>query len=467
MTGGALAARAGGGFGWLIGAAALAAAGGALFAVTAYGAGPLLLPAALLAFAAAASALARPAWGVAGALLASPLEFANLPLPTGALSPSEALFALVAIGWLGRALLTPGMVALPAPRDVPLLLLLTTFIAGLWIAVDPVDVMRVIAFWVAFYFVYLQAQSFRLEEIRLVVIAFAVAGGVLGGIGTFNYLTSGNTNLFAGGLGTGARASGTFGDPNYYASLLVLAVAPGLALLLAYPRRHLMLVPAILGAVGGLAFSLSRGGVVGFGVALVLLAIAWRRGRVAALGLIAVLAVATVLSLNPLTGVEEVGSVGERLGTLNSSLVTTDRRPEIWRTAVEVTQDHPLLGVGIKQFQYAASDRGLTEFGRPVDNVHNIPLNFAAENGLMGLAAFLVFLGGVIARGIRAASRSERLPRALALGLLAGMAGFLVQGLTQTQTRVNVIAGAFFVAAGLITALADRAAEAGHEPRPG
>jgi O-antigen ligase len=458
VAGGAFAARAGGGFGWLIGAAALAAAGGALFAVTAYGAGPLLLPAALVAVAAAAATLIRPAWGVAAALLASPLEFANLPLPSGALSPSEVLFALVAVGWMGRALLTPGTVALPAPRDAPLLVLLGTFIAGLWVAVDAADVIRVIAFWIAFYFVYLQAQSFRLEEIRLVVIAFAIAGGVLGLIGTVNYLTSGNTNLFAGGLGTGARASGTFGDPNYYASLLVLAVAPGLALLLAYPRRHLVLVPAVLGAVAGLAFSLSRGGVVGFAVAAALLAIAWRRGRVAALAFVAVLAVATVLSVNPLTGVEEVGSVGERLGTLNSSLITTDRRPEIWRTAVEVTQDHPLLGVGVKQFQYAANDRGLTEFGRPVDNVHNIPLNFAAENGIIGSVAFLVFLVMIVARGIRAASRSERLPRALALGLLAVMAGFIVQGLTQTQTRVNVIAGAFFVVAGLITALADRAA---------
>jgi O-antigen ligase len=246
-------------------------------------------------------------------------------------------------------------------------------------------------------------------------------------------------------------------------------VAPALALLLAYPRRNLVLVPAVLGAIGGLAFSLSRGGVVGFVVAVVLLAIAWRRGRIAALGFVAVLAVATVLSLNPLTGVEEVGSVSERLGTLNSSLVTTDRRPEIWRTAVEVTQDHALLGVGVKQFQYAAGERGLTEFGSPVDNVHNIPLNFAAENGLIGVAAFLVFIVAIVARGIRAASRSERLPRALALGLLAGLAGFLVQGLTQTQTRVNVIAGAFFVVAGLITALADRAAraEAELDPAPG
>jgi O-antigen ligase len=404
---------------------------------------------------------------VSGALLASPLEFANLPLPTGAVSPSEALFALVAIGWLGRALLTRGTVVLPSPRDAPLLVLLVVYLAGLFWAVDPIDVVRVVAFWAAFYFVFLQVQSFTLEEIRLVVIAFAVAAGILGAIGTVNYLTSGNTNLFAGGLATGARATGTFGDANYYASLLLLAVAPALALLLAYPRRHVLLVPAILGAVGGLAFSLSRGGLVGFGVSVVLLAVVWRRGRIAAVGFIAVVAVASVLSLNPLTGSDEIGSVGERLGTLNSSLVTTDRRPEIWRTAVEVTQEHPLLGVGVKQFQYAAGERGLTERGIPIDNVHNIPLNFAAENGLLGLVAFLVFLGQVIARGIRAASRNERLQRALALGLLAGLAGFVVQGLTQAQLRVNVIAAAFFVVAGLITALADRTARPGPEPEPG
>ena len=427
---------------------------GALFAVTAYGAGPLLLPAAFVAIAAAAAALARPAWGVSGALLASPLEFVNLPLPSGAISPSEALLALVALGWVGRALLLRGAVVLPSVRDAPIVALLVTYVIGLWIAVDVAEVLRVSAFWVAFYFVYLQTQSFRLDEIRLVVVAFAIAAGILGAIGTFNYLTSGNTNLFAGGLTTGARAEGTFVDPNYYASLLLLALAPALGMLLAYPRRNAFLVPAVLGAVGGLVFSLSRGGLVGFAVAVVLLAIAWRRGRIAALGFVAVLAVATVLSVNPLTGVDELGSVNQRLQTLDSSLITTDRRPEIWRTAIEVAQEHPVIGVGVKQFRYAASERGLTEHGTPVDNVHNIPLNFAAENGIVGLVAFLVFLGQIVARGIRAASSAERLQRALAVGLLAGMAGFLVQGLTQAQLRVNVIAGAFFVTAGLIAALA-------------
>src|SRR5688572_17525926 len=115
----------------------LALAGGAAMAAAAYFVHPLALPLALAGVAFVVIAFLRPAWGLAGALLLVPLETANLPLPTGAVSPSEGALAVVGLVWLVRLALRPETVVHPRVRDLPLLVVLLIVLAGVTIAVDP------------------------------------------------------------------------------------------------------------------------------------------------------------------------------------------------------------------------------------------------------------------------------------------------------------------------------------------
>jgi hypothetical protein len=66
-----------------------------------------------------------------------------------------------------------------------------------------------------------------------------------------------------------------------------------------------------------------------------------------------------------------------------------------------------------------------------------------------------VFLGQLAARGVRAMRSRDRLNRALALGIMAALVGFGVQGLTVAQIRVPLLVGAAMVLAGMLTRLAD------------
>ncbi len=433
------------------------AIGAGAFVLTAYDVSPFALPGALAGVALLIAAFRRPDWGVAAALGMIPLELFAVTLPSGALSATEAALAVVAVAWLCRALVRPGTVVLPSLRDAPIVILLGTIVAGVTVAAETGPVLRVFVLWLLFYFVYLQVQSFSPAQIRRILIVFAVSAGVLGVVGALDFLRSGHMTLYEGGLLTAGRATGTFSDPNYFASILALAVAPAIALALRDVRRNGWLIVPAAAAGAGVAFSLSRGGALALAVALLTLLL-WARARKAVLVFAVALGVVALTNAQLITGSRSYATVTERLGTIDRTLLTrTNPRPRIWATAIAVAEEHPFIGVGTGQFATAAGHRGLTEYGSPLENVHNLPLNFAAETGVVGFAAFVTFVLQWLVRAVRAIRVSDRLRYSIAVGMLASLLGFLVQAMTLTQLRVNVIAGTFFVFGGIVTALADRA----------
>ena len=125
-------------------------------------------------------------------------------------------------------------------------------------------------------------------------------------------------------------------------------------------------------------------------------------------------------------------------------------RGQLWRAAVDMMLDHPLLGVGADQFRNTyAGYVGVS----PADRLstHNIFLEASANTGLLGLAAMLYLLGAAgwtqwrLARDLRG-SRGVRL---LALGLLTGLTAYVVHGLVDSflwQTGVSFL---FFSLLGL------------------
>jgi O-antigen ligase len=280
-----------------------------------------------------------------------------------------------------------------------------------------------------------------------------VGVGIVGALGAMRFVQAGETALVAGGTLTNERAAASVADPNYFAALLVLGLLPALALLIGDAKRNVWLIVPVATAAGGMFLSLSRGAVLGF-AAGVLVLLAWRRARRVALALIALLVVLTFAGANPLMGSDYVSTVEERLSTV-SDPTRQSRRPEIWAVALDTAVEHPFAGVGLNQFQVVAARENLVEEGDPLENAHNIYLSLAAETGFIVLAAFLVFLGQLAARGVRAARSRDRLNRALALGIMAALVAFGVQGLTVAQIRVPLLVGAAMVLAGMLTRLAD------------
>jgi O-antigen ligase len=82
-------------------------------------------------------------------------------------------------------------------------------------------------------------------------------------------------------------------------------------------------------------------------------------------------------------------------------------------------RDHPWQGVGIGNYGPEYDAKYYTSpFMVAQVHAHNYYIHIAAETGVIGLAAYLLLIGGVLTTGISAARRARHDPfaRALAIG---------------------------------------------------
>ncbi len=130
-------------------------------------------------------------------------------------------------------------------------------------------------------------------------------------------------------------------------------------------------------------------------------------------------------------------------------------------------------GVGALQFRTVSAELGLTERGRPLENLHNAYVNVAVELGALGLLSYLLWLART-ARDLTSEWRRRRRETfPLVVGLTAAFVGFAFQALTIVQYRVQAIFAVAFVLAGMAAAAHSwspqtkpRAASSSRSPRP-
>jgi len=181
--------------------------------------------------------------------------------------------------------------------------------------------------------------------------------------------------------------------------------------------------------LAALAMSWSRGAWLGFGAAMLAMAVALPRRARWGLLLVAVL-VAGGLGLyttgllppavtSRLTGFaqyvwfEDVRGVG-----INDANYAVIERLGHWQAAVEMFRHNLWTGVGFGCYEPAYRDFALINWPIALGHAHNYYLNIAAETGLIGLVAYLFLWGAVFWQTWRATRRAEGLLRGVAIGLL-------------------------------------------------
>jgi len=205
------------------------------------------------------------------------------------------------------------------------------------------------------------------------------------------------------------RAQGTLGDSNLFAAHLTA----GVLLTLLYRRLsspvRTWTIFAILAQLGGIYFSASRGGLLSFGIGLVVLwlFVATRRQKLAstAVGLGVVILILWMINQN---GRFTTNVIAERLKTSTLSLDDPEaqQRVGLWRAALQGFSNSPLLGVGSGNFAYLRAAGS-----QPGGKAHNTYLEILCENGLLGFLVYMTFVVAVLSglyRGGRSHLDSER-----------------------------------------------------------
>jgi hypothetical protein len=220
-------------------------------------------------------------------------------------------------------------------------------------------------------------------------------------------------------------------------------------------RLALALSAGALLAVGALVGFIDRPGRIARGARLLA---GRRRTLVAAVmagGVLAALA-AAVTNVTDGLGREGVSS-GARSALGSSRFVGLETgRYDLWRVAAGTVADHPLLGVGVDNFEVDFARERRT--GEDLLYPHSLLLRSFSQTGLVGGALFLGFVVAALVAALKSRRRSDALANAVASASLVSAVYWLVHGSIDWLWEIPALGASALALLGLASGLG--------EPRP-
>lgn len=250
------------------------------------------------------------------------------------------------------------------------------------------------------------------------------------------------------GIENEIRATGTTTDSHtlglYYAMILPIPFVLLMMNFLKSSTRVVMAGVLVFGAIG-LLVTFSRAAWLSFAIAMIIAIIiilfSWKQGKSI---FVALCIIATVTLLYPKT----FEMVYDRL-TEAPSEVLSSRYDMNW-VALDIWTDNFLFGYGAGNYARALDDPDTTIVGDRDDlPVHNAYLYTAAEVGIVGLIAFYSVILLAISRCYKMLKCEDLLLRGLALAILTGFLGYLLDGLTDPMFKAPVPFMHLFICMGL------------------
>ena len=318
-----------------------------------------------------------------------------------ALSPAAATAALV----FGTALLFMRFYMLPEiefvklPFDVPAVLFLVLSLIS--VLMSP-DMSFSFYNWYNLAGVYgltylLVGQSvFREEHVKKVAAALALGAllSLLYGFMQYLFGVSSMTQEMRWVDGEAfpeitERIYSTWENPNIFAGYLDMAILVTLGFFTTAHRsriKKIVLAAFMLAMVFGLALTYSRGAILSLAAVFAVYGVIRERRL-----LFAMIAVGVALLVFDTALYERIASVGA--GDSSSAL-----RFALWESTIAMIQDHPFFGIGWGAYfmVYPEYDFFIQNPDVIIYHAHNMYLNYAAEIGMAGAAAFFWFFFGTM-----------------------------------------------------------------------
>ncbi|NLX11603.1 MAG: O-antigen ligase family protein [Chloroflexi bacterium] len=442
----------------------------------------------------AAAALIEPVLALVLMLAVAPLKTlieteAGLALPADV---GQIALALVVGAWaVTRAALRR---ADPLPRTrlyLALLLIMAGFAPSLWAASVPGAWLSEFLKWIEMLLLVLIVLDLGRERQRWAWISFGIvlAAALQAALGLYEFLGgSGAPHLWIADYRY-FRAFGTFGQPNPFSAFMGLTLPLALGMAWGYIRRagqqwraeggRLALALPVLfygGAsgllLGGLLASWGRGAWLGFGAAGVVMVFFSPRRRWQGFLLLAVSgtlgAMLALAGLLPASIEQRIVNTASEFGgfqdvrgvPVNDENFAVIERLAHWQAAINMANAHPVIGVGLGNYEAAYPAYRVPSWPRALGHAHNDYLNLLAETGVIGLAGYLAGWSLIVFWTLRALHQTDPVLNGLALGLLGAWTHLAVHSLFD-KLYVNNLFLHIGVMLGLL-AIACRQRRSGH-----
>lgn len=241
------------------------------------------------------------------------------------------------------------------------------------------------------------------------------------------------------------RVYSVFYNPNILAEYLVLTIPLSVSLLWHSKQLHKKII--FLGTTAitilALVLTLSRGGWLGFAFsALIFILLVERKLLLSIIPIV----MGGVLFL-PDVILNRIISIGNLSDTSNAYRIT------MWGIIGEIIKDNWVAGLGFGHLPFKQTYETYMRT-MPIFHAHNTYLETAAELGIPGLIAFLLFLFILFKYGIiKLVKNDDKYFRIMAAGVIAGLGGVLVHGLVESILYLPKIILIFWIMVSFILTL--------------
>jgi O-antigen ligase len=289
---------------------------------------------------------------------------------------------------------------------------------------------KIVGWWIYLFFAAMFLLAFYEDRVlpRL-NLSITLGANVAAGMGAYQY--------FFCGLD---RATGFFTHALTYANTLAIVLCLVIALLLnrAYQNRwefwyYTISIPMIL---LGMGVSISRGPMLAALVTLLGIFILRLRRKGVLICCLILAAWSVVIFSTPELRKRYVELVDKSWADPHTSVGV---RVPLWKVAVQIIADHPLFGIGERNFRQEALKR-LPEPLHTMAHAHNAYLQFALTHGIPAFLILAYILGRLFLVAVRKAL--SQIPFGLAS--VAVMSVFLLEGLTENVLGDSEVAMLFF-----------------------
>ena len=349
-------------------------------------------------------------------------------------SSNLAIVALIigALLWIRRWICDPEFHFRRLPFDVPVFLFILFGAASIAVSPDPAfsfyNYRVLVGSYLFTYF--LAGQTLRTEEqLRGVLKAFAwsAAVSVLYGFYQFTFGIDIADMKWVDGDAfpeLKKRVFSTWENPNIFAGYLGEAIAMVFAFFIQAEteKRRWRLGVALLALAACLAMTYARGAC--FAVMLTLAGYGAIKDRRVLFGCVALGGIA--LLADPMLA-ERLLSVFTKVDT------SSEMRLAIWESSAAMILDHPLLGIGWGAYRlvYPEYDFYINDASVIIYHAHNMYLNYAAEIGVIGAAAYFWFFFGTMLAAFMASRKEESpLVQRFELGIALALVTVALGGVT-------------------------------------
>lgn len=335
--------------------------------------------------------------------------------------------------------------------DMPIILYILIILISTITSIDPSGSFRDLALHLgglSFLFVMINSVKDK-KDFNIIVTVLVFSASLVALYGLYQYLIGVEIEAawvdLENNPGMRTRVYSVFNNPNILAEYLVMIIPLSVSLFWYSKKlsKKIIFLGLTLIMVLALVLTQSRGGWLGFAFSALIFILLIEKRLLLTLVPISIGGV----FLLPDSIINRILSIGNLRDSSNAYRIT------MWGITKDIIRDNWVAGVG---FGHQPFKQTFETYIRtmPTFHAHNTYLQTAAEMGIPGLVAFLLFLFTLFKYGIKnLVKQDDKYIRVMAAGVLAGLGGVLFHGLVENILYLPRIIFTFWIMVSLILCL--------------